>query len=68
MTAEIVNLRRFRKAKEKAEAQARAAENRAKHGRSKSERQRKTSRDSIDDRKLEGHRRDTHGGDDEPAA
>ena len=65
---EVVNLRRYRKAKEKAEAQARAAENRSKHGRSKSERQSRTARDSIDDRKLEGHRRDTHGGDDEPAA
>ena len=65
---EVVNLRRYRKAKEKAEAQARAAENRSKHGRCKSERQSKTARDSHDDRKLEGHRRDTHGGDDEPAA
>jgi len=70
MTAEIVNLRRFRKAKEKAEAQARAAENRAKHGRPKSERQSKRARESLEDRKLQGHRRDARdrGGDDEPAA
>jgi hypothetical protein len=67
---EVVNLRRYRKAKEKAEAQVRAAENRNKHGRTKSERQGKTARDSLDERKLEGHRRGTHdgGGDDEPAA
>ncbi len=45
---EVVNLRRYRKAKEKAEAQARAEENRAKHGRTKSERQSKTARDSLD--------------------
>jgi len=67
---EVINLRRYRKAKEKAEARACAAENRAKHGRAKSERQGKTARDTLNDRRLEGHRRDAHdhGGDDEPAA
>jgi Domain of unknown function (DUF4169) len=67
---EVVNLRRYRKAKEKAQAQARAEENRAKHGRTKSERQGKTARDSLTNRKLEGHRREASdpGGDDEPAA
>jgi hypothetical protein len=67
---EIINLRRFRKAKEKAETQARASENRAKHGRSKAERQGETARETLAGRKLEGHRRETSKdpGDDEPAA
>jgi hypothetical protein len=70
---DVVSLRRFRKAKERAEAQARAAENRAKHGRPKAERQGTKARRTLADRKLEGHRRDAsdatgdHPGDDEPA-
>jgi Domain of unknown function (DUF4169) len=68
---EVVNLRRFRKAKERAEAQERAQANRAKHGRTKAERRETTTRETLADRKLEGHRRDATddpGGDDEPAA
>jgi hypothetical protein len=68
---EVVNLKRFRKAKERAEAQARAEANRAKHGRTKAERQDSNARETLADRKLEGHRRNTKvdpGGDDEPAA
>ncbi len=55
---EVVNLRRFRKAKEKAEAQARAEENRAKHGRTKAERQERRARETLAERRLEAHRRD----------
>ena len=38
MSAEIINLRRARKAKQRREADARAEENRAKFGRTKAER------------------------------
>ena len=67
---EIINLRRFRKAKERAEAQSRASVNRAQHGRTKAEREGETARETLAGRKLEGHRRETSKdpGDDEPAA
>lgn len=61
---EVINLKRFRKAKERAEAQARAEANRTKHGRSKAEREGTSAREMLADRKLDGHRRDT--GDDDP--
>jgi Domain of unknown function (DUF4169) len=61
---EVVNLKRFRKAKERAEAQARAEANRAKHGRTKLEREETRARETIADRKLDGHRRGS--GDDDP--
>jgi hypothetical protein len=62
MTAEIVNLRRARKAKARAEAQARADENRAKFGRPKAERELADRSKSHADRQLDAHRRE--GGDD----
>jgi len=70
---DVVNLRRFRKAKEKAEAQARAEANRAKHGRTKVERETTGQSKSLIDRRLDAHRRDAghhagNDGDDEPAA
>jgi hypothetical protein len=40
MAAEIVNLRRARKAKTRADAETKAAENRALHGRTKAEKAR----------------------------
>jgi hypothetical protein len=40
MTAEIVNLRRFRKAKVRSDAETKAAENRVLHGRTKAEKTR----------------------------
>lgn len=43
MTAEIVNLRRFRKAKARVVAETKAAENRVLHGRTKAE----TSHDAL---------------------
>lgn len=56
--ASVVNLNRFRKAKQRAEAERRAAENRVAFGRSKEER-----RNAADDREriareLEGKRID----------
>jgi hypothetical protein len=56
VSAEIINLRRARKAKARVEAQASSAENRAKHGVSKVERE-KTKRTKSQERsRLEAHR------------
>lgn len=60
--AEIVNLRAVRKAKTRADKDAKAAENRTKFGRGKVERDLETARKTLAERRLEGHRRD-----DEPA-
>ena len=54
---EIINLRRARKAKARAQAQAEAAENRTKHGRSKSERAKAEGTKSLAQRRLDAHRR-----------
>jgi hypothetical protein len=58
---EIINLRRARKARTRAEAPATAAENRLKHGRSEREKAERTR--SLDERHLDAHRRS--GPDDE---
>ena len=56
--AEIINLRKARKAKARADKEAEAAANRAKFGRPKEERSRsKAAKESLD-RKLDAHRRD----------
>lgn len=56
--AEIINLRTARKARARAEAQARAAENRRLHGRTKQEK--RATQDEIDRREtlLDGARRE----------
>jgi hypothetical protein len=54
----VVNLNRFRKAKKRAEAQQRAAENRAAFGRSKTERQDGDNERRRVDRELDGKRLD----------
>ena len=64
MTAEIVNLRRARKARARADAKARAAENRAKFGRPKAERELTHQAKSQVERQLDAHRRES--GDDGP--
>ncbi|WP_406854289.1 DUF4169 family protein [Alsobacter sp. KACC 23698] len=56
MTADIVNLRRARKAKARTEADAAAAENRAKFGRPKAERDLRAAVDDLAARRHEGHR------------
>ena len=56
--AEIVNLRKARKAKARAEKDAQAAENRIKFGRSKVERDLGAASRRLAERKLEAHRRD----------
>ncbi|MGP9819842.1 DUF4169 family protein [Salinarimonas sp. NSM] len=62
MSAEIVNLRRARKAKARTAAEAAAAENRVLFGRTKAQRTAEAARDEQDRRRLEGHRRETEGG------
>ncbi|HEX3673323.1 MAG TPA: DUF4169 family protein [Rhizomicrobium sp.] len=54
--AEIVNLRRVKKAKARAEKSAEADANRAKHGVAKSMRDLEEARDEKEKQKLEGHR------------
>lgn len=55
---EIINLRRVRKAKARAAAEADAAANRAAHGRPKAERNLSKAQQEADARKLDGHKRD----------
>jgi hypothetical protein len=62
--AEIINLRKARKKKARAEKEAEAAENRAKFGRPKEERSQSEAAKDLLDRKLDAHRRD----DDDPEA
>jgi len=56
--AEIINLRKARKAKARADKEAEAAENRAKFGRAKEERSQSEAAKDLLDRKLDAHRRD----------
>lgn len=56
--ASVVNLNRFRKAKERAEAARQAAVNRAAHGRSKSERGQADGERQRNKRDLDGKRID----------
>ena len=56
--AEIVNFNKARKARDKAAAKAKAAENRAAHGRPRAETQQSLLERLARDRALDGHRRD----------
>ena len=56
--AEIVNLRQARKAKARTGKEAEAATNRAKFGRTKAEKQVEAAKKSIEDKRLDGHKRD----------
>ena len=62
--AEIINLRKARKKRARAEKEAEAAENRAKFGRPKEERSHTEAAKDLLDRKLDAHHRD----DDDPEA
>ena len=55
--AEIINLRKARKAKARAEKEAEAAGNRATFGRPKEERSKSEAAKKLLDRKLDAHRR-----------
>ena len=54
MPAEIINLRRARKAKSRREAEVQAAENRVAFGRSKAERQATEAARELEARRLDG--------------
>lgn len=54
--AEIVNLRRARKARNRATSEAQAAQNRIDFGRTKAERTLTEAEKSLAERRLEGHR------------
>ncbi|BCJ91393.1 hypothetical protein IZ6_21280 [Terrihabitans soli] len=56
--ADIVNLNRFRKDKERAEKAAKAVENRAAHGRTKASKTADTAREKKAKTKLDQHRLD----------
>ncbi len=56
--AEIINLRKARKAKTRVEREAVAAENRVAFGRTKAEKQRAKAEQQLAGRKLDAHRRD----------
>ncbi len=55
---EIVNLNRFRKAKERSDKEAQAAENRTKFGRTKEEKAREKALQDKARREIEGHKLD----------
>lgn len=56
--AEIINLRKVRKVKARAEKEAVAEENRAKSGRTKAEKAVGEAQKELTDRTLDAHRRD----------
>ncbi len=56
--AEIINLRRARKAKARGEATAKAEQNRIAFGRTKAERNATQAERDIVERRIEGHRLD----------
>ncbi|HWJ73411.1 MAG TPA: DUF4169 family protein [Kaistia sp.] len=58
MTADIVNLNRFRKSKARAAKDAAAAENRTRFGRTRAEKQRDAIEAERETRRLDAHRRD----------
>jgi hypothetical protein len=58
MTAEIVNLNKYRKAKRKVEKSKKAPQNRVRSGRDKSELRRREYEKSAQDAQLDGNRLD----------
>ncbi len=59
MSAEIVNLRKARKARDRIEKEKRAEENRIKFGRTKAECERLEANKDLAGRHLDAHKRDT---------
>jgi Domain of unknown function (DUF4169) len=56
--AELVNLRNFRKRKERGEKEAVAAANRAASGRTKTEKQLTKANEELEIKRLDDHKRD----------
>ncbi len=65
MTGKVVSLAKARKAKARADRKRQADANAAMYGRSKSERDEETKRLEVDVKRLDAHRRDESGRDDE---
>ena len=63
LTADVVNLRNFRKQKARAEREAEAAENRAKFGQSKPEKLKRKKNAELDTRRLDQSKRETQADD-----
>ncbi len=57
MTAEIINLRQVRKAKEREEKERQASENRRKYGLTKEERERIEAERALADKRMDGLKR-----------
>ena len=55
----LINLNKARKVKARAEKRARAAENVAKHGRTKAERQAEAAREDQRVKRIDAHKRET---------
>lgn len=62
MSGEVVNLRRARKAKARAQAEKTAAENRVAYGLSKADKALRQARDDLAARRLDGHFREPPSG------
>ena len=62
---ELVNLKRTRKAKARADVEAKAQANRIAFGRTKAEKRTTKAEREAADRKLDGHKRDDDTNDDE---
>ncbi len=58
MTGEIINLKRARKNKARAEAEKQAEENRLRFGRSKAEKSLNAAKQNLADKNLDGLKRD----------
>ncbi|WP_072396989.1 DUF4169 family protein [Hyphomicrobium sp. CS1GBMeth3] len=68
MSAEIINLRKARKERDRAAKEKQAEENRAKFGRTKAERRRAEAEQDIAHCRLDAHRRGEDDDDSGPAA
>lgn len=55
---DIVNLKRARKARERASARAEASQNRTRHGRTAADKTRQAEEGPRTDARLDGHKRD----------
>lgn len=62
MSAEIVNLRKARKARDRLAKEKQAEENRVKFGRTKAERRQADADKGLSVRRLDAHKRDIRGG------
>lgn len=62
MTAEIINLNKARKARERAEKGRRAEENRVRYGRTKAEREQEDAQRELDTRRHDGAQRGGYPG------